>query len=148
MVPARETTLQELMEGSKQYQAPLYQRTYSWQSAAATPVGDILQLASDRADSPTLTHFIGSLVLAPSPANGPSRKSSSGVTGPGCGRRSGSRKMFPTPCGGCASAQFLRSGFGPLYAAYGAIFSAFSADERAWLFHRTAERWYATATDA
>ena len=36
----------------------------------------------------------------------------------------------------------LRSGFGPLYAAYDAIFSGFSADERAMLFHRTAERWY------
>ena len=42
----------------------------------------------------------------------------------------------------------LRSGFGPLYAAYDAIFSAFSDDERAWLFHRTAERWYASATAA
>lgn len=40
----------------------------------------------------------------------------------------------------------LRSGFGPLYDAYDAIFSAFSDDERAWLFHRTAERWYASAT--
>jgi predicted TIM-barrel fold metal-dependent hydrolase len=39
----------------------------------------------------------------------------------------------------------LRSGFGPLYDAYDAIFSGFSDDERAWLFHRTAERWYAHA---
>jgi predicted TIM-barrel fold metal-dependent hydrolase len=37
----------------------------------------------------------------------------------------------------------LRSGFGRLYAAYDAIFSAFSDDERAMLFHRTAEHWYA-----
>ena len=37
----------------------------------------------------------------------------------------------------------LRSGFGRLYAAYDAIFSGFSDDERAMLFHRTAERWYA-----
>jgi predicted TIM-barrel fold metal-dependent hydrolase len=37
----------------------------------------------------------------------------------------------------------LRSGFGPLYTAYDAIFSGFSDDERAMLFHRTAERWYA-----
>ena len=37
----------------------------------------------------------------------------------------------------------LRSGFGPLYAAYHAIFSGFSDHERAMLFHRTAERWYA-----
>ena len=37
----------------------------------------------------------------------------------------------------------LRSGFGPLYAAYHAIFSGFSDQERVMLFHRTAERWYA-----
>jgi predicted TIM-barrel fold metal-dependent hydrolase len=36
----------------------------------------------------------------------------------------------------------LRSGFGPLYAAYDDIFSGFSPDERAMLFHRTAEHWY------
>jgi predicted TIM-barrel fold metal-dependent hydrolase len=42
----------------------------------------------------------------------------------------------------------LRSGFGPLYAAYEAIFSAFSDDERAMLFQRTAERWYGSATAA
>jgi len=40
----------------------------------------------------------------------------------------------------------LRSGFGRLYAAYDATFSGFSADERAMLFHRTAERWYASST--
>ena len=39
----------------------------------------------------------------------------------------------------------LRSGFGPLYDAYDAIFSGFPDDERAWLFHRTAERWYGPA---
>jgi predicted TIM-barrel fold metal-dependent hydrolase len=37
----------------------------------------------------------------------------------------------------------LRSGFGSLYAAYDAIFSGASDDERAMLFHRSAERWYA-----
>jgi predicted TIM-barrel fold metal-dependent hydrolase len=42
----------------------------------------------------------------------------------------------------------LRSGFGPLYAAYDAIFSDFSRDDRAWLFHRTAERWYTTVAAA
>ncbi len=42
----------------------------------------------------------------------------------------------------------LRSGFGLLYAAYDAIFSSFSDDERAWLFHRTAQQWYASATAA
>jgi predicted TIM-barrel fold metal-dependent hydrolase len=37
----------------------------------------------------------------------------------------------------------LRSGFGPLYTAYDAIFSGFSDGERAMLFHRAAEHWYA-----
>jgi predicted TIM-barrel fold metal-dependent hydrolase len=37
----------------------------------------------------------------------------------------------------------LRSGFGPLYAAYDDIFSGLSSEERAMLFHGTAERWYA-----
>ncbi len=37
----------------------------------------------------------------------------------------------------------LRSGSGPLYVAYDTIFSGFSDDERAMLFHRTTERWYA-----
>lgn len=71
MVAARETTLQELLEGAKQYQVPLYQRTYSWkQSQLERLWRDVLTLAEDRAASPDLTHFIGSLVLAPSPANG------------------------------------------------------------------------------
>lgn len=72
MVAARETTLRELLEGSKQYQVPLYQRTYSWKlPQLARLFEDIVQLAEDRVIRPELTHFIGSLVLAPSPANGP-----------------------------------------------------------------------------
>lgn len=72
MVAARETTLQELLEGSKQYQVPLYQRTYSWTNAQLERLwSDIDDLADDREDDPKLTHFIGSLVLAPSPTNGP-----------------------------------------------------------------------------
>ena len=72
MVAARETTLQELLEGAKQYQVPLYQRTYSWKKDQLRRLWeDIVQLAGDRVTSPDLTHFIGSLVLAPSPANGP-----------------------------------------------------------------------------
>jgi alkylated DNA nucleotide flippase Atl1 len=72
MVAARETTLQELLEGSKQYQVPLYQRTYSWTNDELRLLWeDITQLADDRVVDPELTHFIGSLVLAPSPNNGP-----------------------------------------------------------------------------
>ena len=72
MVAARETTLQELLEGTKQYQVPLYQRTYSWKQTQLERLWeDIVQLAEDRVTTRSLTHFIGSLVLAPSPANGP-----------------------------------------------------------------------------
>lgn len=39
VVLARETTLQELLEGSKQYQIPLYQRTYSWETAQLKQCG-------------------------------------------------------------------------------------------------------------
>ena len=73
MVRAVETSLQELLEGSKQYQVPLYQRTYSWQQAQLERLWeDVVKLAADRVQEPAATHFIGSLVLAPSPANGPS----------------------------------------------------------------------------
>lgn len=72
MVAARETSLQELLEGSKQYQVPLYQRTYSWTNEQLQRLWeDIRQLANDRASDAELTHFIGSVVLAPSPTNGP-----------------------------------------------------------------------------
>ncbi|MER7333516.1 MULTISPECIES: DUF262 domain-containing protein [unclassified Micromonospora] len=72
MVAAAETTLQGLLEGSKQYQVPLYQRTYSWtKSQLARLWEDVRKLADDRVDNPSATHFIGSVVLAPSPTNGP-----------------------------------------------------------------------------
>lgn len=78
MVAARETTLQELLEGSKQYQVPLYQRTYSWTKPQLRRLWeDVTKLAEDRREpydrngTARPTHFIGSLVLAPSPTNGP-----------------------------------------------------------------------------
>ncbi|WP_431894777.1 GmrSD restriction endonuclease domain-containing protein [Micromonospora haikouensis] len=72
MVAAHETTLRELLEGAKQYRVPLYQRTYSWtESQLGRLWEDIRKLAEERADDSSLTHFIGSLVLAPSPTNGP-----------------------------------------------------------------------------
>lgn len=72
MVAAEETTLQALLEGTKQYQVPLYQRTYSWSTAQLARLwDDIVKLAEDRVDTPGATHFVGSLVLAPSPSNGP-----------------------------------------------------------------------------
>lgn len=72
MVAAHETTLQNLLGGEKQYQVPLYQRTYSWGKDQLDKLWeDILQLAEDRGERPDLTHFMGSLVLAPSPAISP-----------------------------------------------------------------------------
>ncbi|MEV0330770.1 DUF262 domain-containing protein [Micromonospora echinospora] len=72
MVAAEETKLQGLLEGAKQYHVPLYQRTYSWTELQLARIwDDVCQLARDRADHPAATHFIGSLVLAPSPAMGP-----------------------------------------------------------------------------
>jgi predicted TIM-barrel fold metal-dependent hydrolase len=41
----------------------------------------------------------------------------------------------------------LRSGFGQLYAAYDSIFSGCTEEERAQLFHGTAQRWYADRGD-
>ncbi|MEH1168275.1 DUF262 domain-containing protein [Micromonospora sp. CPCC 205539] len=73
MVAAHETTLRELLEGAKQYRVPLYQRTYSWTDSQLRRLWeDIRKLAEERVESPNLTHFIGSLVLAPSPTLGPS----------------------------------------------------------------------------
>ncbi|MBL6276090.1 DUF262 domain-containing protein [Micromonospora fiedleri] len=72
MVAAHETILRELLEGAKQYQVPLYQRTYSWSKVQLTRLWeDIRKLADDQIEDPTATHFIGSLVLAPSPNIGP-----------------------------------------------------------------------------
>jgi len=72
LVAARETTLQDILGGAKQYQVPLYQRTYSWGKEQLEKLWeDVIQLAEDRATQPDLTHFMGSLVLAPSPTNGP-----------------------------------------------------------------------------
>lgn len=73
MVHAAETSLQKLLEGTKQYQVPLYQRTYQWGIDQLRRLwGDVAALAEDRgAQGSGVTHFIGSLVLAPSPALGP-----------------------------------------------------------------------------
>jgi len=72
MVAAHETTLRELLEGAKQYRVPLYQRTYSWTDPHLDRLWeDIRKLAEERIEDPHLTHFIGSLVLAPNPTNGP-----------------------------------------------------------------------------
>ena len=72
----KETTLKNLIEGEKQFQVPLYQRQYEWQTQQLSQLwDDILEQydlltpeenGQSKASEPT--HFIGSLVLAPSPS--------------------------------------------------------------------------------
>ncbi len=70
-----ESTLKELIEGEKQFQVPLYQRRYAWASPQLGQLWeDILEqydvLTPDetgKSDGRAPTHFLGSLVLAPSP---------------------------------------------------------------------------------
>lgn len=69
---ATESTLQELLGGQKQYQVPLYQRTYSWGQPQLVQLwDDIKALADDYQAGGSGSHFMGSLVLAPSPGIGP-----------------------------------------------------------------------------
>ena len=70
---AIETTVRESLQGEKQYVVPLYQRRYSWERKDdKDPLNqlwdDILLLDST---DPASTHFLGSVVIAPSPSNTP-----------------------------------------------------------------------------
>ncbi len=73
-VQVRETTLQELISGMKQFRVPLFQRTYTWtEKDHARLWRDILsqyELLLPGSSSPVTQsgHFIGSFVLAPTPA--------------------------------------------------------------------------------
>ncbi|MEV4536245.1 DUF262 domain-containing protein [Asanoa sp. NPDC049518] len=66
---ASETTVRNLLQGERQFAVPLYQRRYSWKR------NDLQQLWSDLVQvsgaGGNATHFLGSLVLAPSPSNTP-----------------------------------------------------------------------------
>ncbi|GAA1636753.1 GmrSD restriction endonuclease domain-containing protein [Actinoplanes couchii] len=66
---ANETTIRNLLQGERQYVVPLYQRRYSWKRR------DLVQLWSDLLRvveaGGTHSHFLGSVVLAPSPTNTP-----------------------------------------------------------------------------
>lgn len=60
---ASETTIRKLIEGSKQYVVPLFQRPYSWnQKHWSTLWQDVIDLVDDTAARP---HFFGSTVTAP-----------------------------------------------------------------------------------
>ena len=60
---AKETKLQDIIEGTKQYVIPLFQRTYSWTTKEwETLWKDLVELCE--AENPR-THFIGSIVNMP-----------------------------------------------------------------------------------
>jgi len=66
---AHEVSFLDLVQGEKQFQVPLYQRTYSWTEKHLAQLWRDLLAQSDAMsagamDSP---HFIGSVVIAPSP---------------------------------------------------------------------------------
>jgi len=70
----RETSLQELISGMKQFRVPMFQRTYTWKERDHTLLwrdilGQYEMLLPGAASGPdTGPHFIGSFVLAPTPA--------------------------------------------------------------------------------
>ncbi|WP_328335511.1 MULTISPECIES: GmrSD restriction endonuclease domain-containing protein [unclassified Streptomyces] len=69
---AEESHFADLVQGrAQQFQVPLYQRTYSWTDKQLAQLwGDILDQAElVDADATASTHFLGSVVLAPSPQN-------------------------------------------------------------------------------
>lgn len=70
---AKETLFADLVQGrAQQFQVPLYQRTYSWTERHLKQLwSDILEQAEllDSEEEKASTHFLGSVVLAPSPQN-------------------------------------------------------------------------------
>ncbi len=62
---ANETKLIQLIEGTKQYLVPLFQRTYSWDKKEWGILwDDILELSHSQLSTPK-PHFFGSIVTAP-----------------------------------------------------------------------------------
>lgn len=59
-----ESSLKSILEGSKQYVIPLYQRPYAWRSANWQKLWeDLVDIAIHRQHSPEDSHFTGTLVL-------------------------------------------------------------------------------------
>src|SRR5690554_3374976 len=61
----QETALRTILDGTKQYRVPLYQRPYSWEKSQVQRLwDDIERLAMERSTSTAAGHFMGSLVLS------------------------------------------------------------------------------------
>lgn len=70
---ASETTLRNLVGGEKQFVVPLFQRPYAWTNKQFDPLwSDVVTQADALAKGRTRAHFLGSVVLAPSPQTSPS----------------------------------------------------------------------------
>lgn len=67
---AHEVSFLDLVQGEKQFQVPLYQRTYAWKIKQLEQLWRDLVDQAEALASPTgrSGHFIGSIVLAPSPS--------------------------------------------------------------------------------
>lgn len=65
---AKEVSLIVLIQGQKQFVVPLFQRTYSWQKRQYSALWRDVHERS-RADAHGPAHFLGSVVLTPSPDN-------------------------------------------------------------------------------
>jgi len=74
-VKANETTLDQLLGAPVQYQVPLYQRTYSCGEKQLSQLWtDLITVADQFVDGRSVsTHFLGSMVLAPSPSISPAK---------------------------------------------------------------------------
>lgn len=60
-----EDALRTILEGTKQYSVPLYQRPYSWEKGQVQRLwNDIERLTEERQLAPSAQHFMGSLVLS------------------------------------------------------------------------------------
>lgn len=66
---ASEVTFLDLVQGEKQFQVPLYQRTYGWGRQQLEQLWNDLLDQAEAAGTPSQApvHFLGSVVLAPSP---------------------------------------------------------------------------------
>ena len=65
---AHEVTFLDLVQGEKQFQVPLYQRPYSWTEPHWGRLWRDVLAQSEVIDDPRVRrHFIGSVVIAPSP---------------------------------------------------------------------------------
>jgi hypothetical protein len=68
MVAASQTRIAAVLAGKYQLRVPLYQRRYAWKRDEWSALwDDVLHLALDRQEDPGERHFLGSVVLAPTP---------------------------------------------------------------------------------